>query len=91
MWPSCDQLLLQCEVVLDDAVVDYDNVAAAIAMRMRILFAGTAVRGPTGVANAIGAIERLVADDFFEVAQLAFGAANLQPFSVAATAIPAES
>jgi hypothetical protein len=35
------------------------------------------------MADAVGAIERLEADDFFEIAQLAFGAADLQAFAVA--------
>ena len=39
--------------------------------------------GPAGVADAVGAIERLEADGLFQVAQLAFGAANLQLVSVA--------
>jgi hypothetical protein len=34
------------------------------------------------MANAVGAVERLQADDFFEIAQLAFGAANLETVSV---------
>ncbi len=73
-----DQLLLQADVVLDDAVVHHDNLAGAVAMGMSILFRGTSVRGPAGVADAVGAVERIKADDFFQVAQLAFGASHLQ-------------
>jgi hypothetical protein len=36
------------------------------------------------VADSIGAIEGLEADDLFQVAELAFGAANLQAVSVTA-------
>ena len=77
-----DQLLLQADVVLDDAVVDDDDLAGAVAMRMSVLFRGTSVRGPASVADAIGAVERLQPDDLFQVAQLAFGAAHLQAFAV---------
>src|SRR5579862_5216721 len=78
-----DQLLLQAKIVLDDAVVHDDDLARAIAMRMGILFRGTAVGGPAGVADAVGAVERLQADDLFQIAQLAFGATYLQAVAVA--------
>ena len=41
------------------------------------------MRGPAGVADAVGAVERLEADGFFQVAQFAFGAADLQALAVA--------
>ena len=72
-----DQLLLQADIVFDDAVVDDDDLAGAIAMGMSVFFRGAAVRGPARVADAVGAVERLQADDLFQIAQLAFGAANL--------------
>src|SRR5579863_291343 len=50
---------------------------------MRVLFGGTPVRSPARVPNAIGAAERLEADGLFQVAQLAFGASQLQPVPVA--------
>ena len=78
-----DQLPLQADVVLDDAVVHDDDLAGAVAMGMGVLFRRTAVRGPAGVADAVGAVERLQADDLFQVAQLALGAAHLQAFAVA--------
>ena len=53
-------------------------------MRMGVFFGGTAVRGPARVADAVGAVERLQPDDFFQVAQLALGAADLQTFAIAA-------
>ena len=86
-----DQLLLQAEIVLDDSVVHDDDLAGAVAVRMGVLFGGTPVRGPAGVADAVGAIERLQANHFFQIAQLALGAADLQPVPLPATAIPAES
>src|SRR5258706_3198053 len=78
-----DQLLLQAEIVLDDAVVYDDNLAGAVAMRMGILFRGTSVSSPPGVAYAITAVERFEADNFFQIAQLAFGAADLQLVPIA--------
>src|SRR5690349_4058206 len=47
-------------------------------MRVRVLFGGTPVRGPTRVTDAVSAIERAQADRLFEIAQFAFGAADLE-------------
>src|ERR1700685_1660472 len=79
-----DELFLQREVVLDDPIVHDDDSPGAVAMRGRILFRGTAMWGPSGVANAVGSIERFEADAFFEITQLAFGATNLQTVAIAA-------
>ncbi len=70
------QLVLQRKIVLDDAVVHHHDVAGAIAVRVRVLFGGTAVRGPAGMADAVRPIERVDADGLFEIAQLARGAAH---------------
>ena len=51
--PGRLQLLLELEVVLDDAVVDDDRAAGVVAMRMRVLLGGSAVRGPARVADAV--------------------------------------
>ena len=53
-----DELLLQGEVVFDDAVVHDDDLAGAVAMGVRVLFGGAAVGGPAGVTDAVGAVER---------------------------------
>ena len=47
------QLLLQIEVVLDDAVVDDDDLAGAVAVRVRVLLGRPAVRRPARVADAV--------------------------------------
>ena len=47
------QLLLQVEVVLDDAVVDDDDLAGAVAVRVRVLLGRPAVRRPARVADAV--------------------------------------
>ena len=73
-----DQLLLQRQIIFDDAVVHHDDVAVAIAMRMRVLFGGAAVRRPARVADAVGAVHRIQAQHVFQIAQLARRAAHAQ-------------
>ena len=87
-----DEFALQLEVVFDDAVVDDHDAAGAVAMGMGILFRGAAVRGPARVADAEGAIERMLAQHFFKIDQLALRAADLQlVLAGLPTAMPAES
>ena len=47
-------------------------------MRVRVLFSRTTVRGPTCVADAVGAVERAETNRLFEVAQFSFGATDLE-------------
>jgi hypothetical protein len=68
----------ELEIVFDDAVVNDDDVAGAIAMWMGVLFGGPAVGGPARVADAVSAVERAQADDLFEVAQFAFGTTDFE-------------
>ncbi len=81
--PFLAQLFLQAEIVFDDAVMHDHNFSGAITVRMGIFFGRTTVRGPARVANAVSAIQRLQSNDFFQIAQLAFGTAQLQPVPVA--------
>ena len=76
--PFLFQLLLQLHVVFDDAVVNDDDLALAVAVRMGILFGGPAMRGPARVAQAVDAVDGVLADGLLEIGQLAGGAANLQ-------------
>ena len=78
LWPSARSCVFQLEVIFDDAVVHDDDFAGAIAMRMRVFFGGAAVRGPARVADAVDAVERRGADRFFEIAQLAGRAADIE-------------
>jgi len=78
------QLMLECQVVLHDAVVHDHNAARAVTVRMRIFLGGAAMRSPARVANAIGAFERTLANHLFQPAQLAGGAAQLQSVTKAA-------
>src|SRR5262249_17991513 len=64
-------------VILDDAVVDDNDLAGAIAMGMGVFFRRTPMRGPPGVADAVGSIQRFKADRFLQVAQLALSTAHL--------------
>ena len=73
-----EELLFQLDVILDDAVVDHHDFAGAIAVRMGVFLGGAAVRGPARVADAVDAVERRDADRFFEIAQLARGAADFE-------------
>ena len=52
-------------------------------MGVGVFFGGATVGGPAGVADAVGALHRVGAEDGVEVAQLAGGSAELQ--RVAAT------
>src|SRR6185295_11675178 len=65
------ELELQIEIVLDDAVVDDDDLARAVAVRMRVLLGRPAMRRPPRVADSVVADERLAADDGLEIRQLA--------------------
>ncbi len=75
-----DEGALEGEVVFDDAVVDDDEGAGAVAVGMGVLFGGAAVRGPAGVADAEGAVDGRFGDDVFEVAEFAGGAAQGEAF-----------
>jgi hypothetical protein len=72
------QIVFQIEIVLDDAVMNHDHPGGAVAMRVGVFFSGPAVRSPARMAHAVGAVERLLAQHIFKIAQLALGALNLQ-------------
>jgi hypothetical protein len=71
------QLLLQVEVILDDAVVDDDDLAGAVAVGVRVLFSRPAVGGPARVADAVVARNRLQRDDVFELGKLSGAAPQI--------------
>jgi hypothetical protein len=68
----------ELEVVFDDAVVDDDKGAGAVAVGVCVFFGGAAVGGPAGVADAVGAVDGRGGDDGFEVSELAGGAAEFE-------------
>src|SRR5205823_7716560 len=71
------ELQLQIEVVLDDPVVDHDDLAGAVAVRVRVLFSGAPVRGPARVPDAVVARDRIRPDDVFEVREFAGAAPEI--------------
>ena len=77
------QLLLQRQVVLDDAVMHHDDVALAVAVRVGVLFGGPAVGCPARVPDAECAIDRVAADVLFQVAKLALCAADIELLVIA--------
>ena len=72
------QFVLQLDVVFDDAVVHDDDLALAVAMRVGVFFGGPAVRGPARVAEAVDAVDGMLADGLLEIGQFARGAAQFQ-------------
>ena len=80
----CCQFTLQFQVVFDDAVMHHHDAPGAIPVGMGIFFGRPAVGCPAGMADAVGAVQRVLPDHFFQVAQLARGAAQLEWVSRAA-------
>ena len=64
--------------VISDAVVDYYNLAGAVAVRVGVFFGWAAVGGPAGVADTVGAFDRGFRQDFFEIAEFAGCAAYFE-------------
>ena len=83
--------MLQSQIVFDDAVMHHDDVAVAVAVRVRIFFGGPAVGRPAGVADPVSAVHRVQPQRVFQVAQLALRAPDPQAVVLSSTAIPAES
>ncbi len=76
--PGRLQLALELQVVLDDPVVHDDDAVLAVAVRMRILFRGTAVRCPARVSDAEFALDGITLEHLLEIGELAGAAPNLQ-------------
>ena len=70
------QLGFELAEVLDDAVVHDRDLAVHV--RMRVALGRAAMRCPARMPDAGVAVERLLQEAPFEIAQLAFGAAALQ-------------
>ena len=70
------ELFLQRQEVFDDAVVNDNDVAGTIAVRMGVFFAGAAVGCPAGMADAVIAFDRIDSQNIFEVAEFAGSAAD---------------
>ena len=75
------KLAFQLDVIFDDSVVYDDDISRAVAVRMRVFFGWAAVRGPSRMPDAVGAVYRGLADYFFQIVQFAGGAPDVH-FSV---------
>ena len=74
------ELFLQLQIVLDDPVVNDDDLAGAVAVRMRVLLGRTAVRRPARVPHTVEPIDRLHANGLFQVRELPCRAAQRDAF-----------
>src|SRR5262250_119985 len=72
------QLVFELQVVFNDAVVDHHHAPGAIAMWVSVFLGRAAMRRPTRVPQTVRAVEGLLAKRLFEIAELAFCAANLE-------------
>ena len=73
-----DELALEGEVILDDAVVRDNDPAFAVPMRMRVFLGGPPVGRPTCVTETELSGHRLLDEKILEVFQLAGRSANLK-------------
>ena len=76
------QPLLQREEVLDDAVVNDDNFAAAVTVGVGVVLVRLAMRSPARMAHAKSAMERLVVQLGLEVGELPLGADDFDAAAV---------
>ena len=76
--PLRGELALQFQIIFNNAVVNDDDAARAVAMGVGIFFSGAAMGSPAGVANAEGAVERVLAQSLFQLGELAGSAAHLK-------------
>ena len=67
--PFLNQLLLQFQIILDNPVVHHHDFAFAVAVRMRILFRRTPVRGPARVPDSVESVERAQTYRLFQIPQ----------------------
>ena len=89
--PLALQLVLELEVVLDDAVVDDDDAAGAVAVRVGVLLGRPAVRRPARVADAVVAVERVGLDRVLEACDSLPALRRSAIAPLRTTATPAES
>ena len=63
----------QRQIIFDNAVMNDDDLARLVAVRMGILLGRPPVRRPTRVPDAVIPVERMQPNAFFKIPQLAFG------------------
>ena len=69
---------LESEVILDDPIMDNDDLARLITVRMCVLLGRSAVRRPSRVADAVCPIERAQPYRLFKIAELSLGPPQFQ-------------
>src|SRR5690606_17400437 len=67
---SC-QPFLKRQIIFDNAIVNDNNFAGLITMRMCIFFGRTSVRCPACMADAVCSVQRIKPDGVLEIAQFA--------------------
>ena len=72
------QCAFQVKIIFDDAVVNHNDATGAVAVRVSVLFGWAAVRSPAGVADAEGAVKRMLAQNLFKISQLAWRAPQFE-------------
>jgi hypothetical protein len=58
--------------------VNDDDLSRLVAVRVGVLFGWPTVRRPTGMADAVRAVERMQTNAFFQIAQLPFRTPQLK-------------
>ena len=76
--PFVCELFLEVEVVFNNAVVDHHHGAVAVSVRVRVFFGRGPVCRPARVADAVRAVKRVQANNFLEVSELPFRAADVE-------------
>ena len=79
LMPLPLQFVLELQVVLDDPVVNDDDFPGAVAVGVGILLSWSTVSRPPGVADAVNAVGRIVAQRILEIHQLAGRTAKRNP------------
>src|SRR2546425_13365842 len=72
----CTEPLFQRRIVLDDSVMRHRDAPRAIAVGVCIALTWPAVGGPTGMANAVGALRWSRGEQLFELCQFPLCAAQ---------------
>ena len=62
-----DQVLAECLIVLDNAVVDEREASTLVRVGMGIFGGDPAMRGPAGMADACLAVDRVLLDDLRQI------------------------
>src|ERR1051325_2227005 len=73
------KLVFQANIIFNDAVMDNDDLASAVAVRVSVFLCRASMRGPAGVTYTITAFDRGLPQGFFEIPEFARSATDLDP------------